>query len=223
MEVRLSSTSTPTTLRRHRGQNTPHSVATGRGLPSAQRPARTTGAHLHAGPGKAQKKGLLPSPAQKGGRSYHQAPGCFSCHRIRSLPGAPGPGGRTPGPELPSVQWMRSFRKLGGETDSRHALLQRWERSEARRPQLASVSRHIKTVWDASCNESEAQFTLFWFRMRWFFIIIFFSLGRRVIRNQGSKYSESGRHLGAEERFKRNGPRGATWRPLPAAPGTEFS
>lgn len=78
---------------------------------------------------------------------------------------------------------MRSFRKLGGETDSLHALLQRWERSEALRPQLASVSRHIKTVWDASCKESEAQFALFWFSNEVVFIIFFFS------RKEGDKKS----------------------------------
>lgn len=193
----MSSTSTPTIRWRHRVQNAGFLLPPSRWAKAFhlqrgwQRPPIST-----QGPESPGKGPTAVSHSEgRTGQSCHQAPGCVSCHRIRSLLGPP--------PGLVDARCRTPLRatdeKLleAGKRQTLHSLPQRRERSEARWARLAFVSRHIRTVWDASHKESEARFTLFWFRMRWFLLSFFFFLGRRALRNQESKYSESGRHLGA--------------------------
>lgn len=161
----------------------PHSIAMGKGLPSAERLPRTTGCRPPLRVQKGSDKGLAATSNSEGRTVLSSGPRLLLLlsywEPSWTAPHPPGLGGRPVLNSLMCNGWMRSFRKLGRETDSLHSLLQRWECSEARWPRLAFVSRHIKMVWDASHKESEAQFTLFWFRMRWFLLSFFFSEGGR--------------------------------------------
>lgn len=197
----------------------PHSIAMGKGLPSAERLVRTPGCRSPFRAQKGPEKGPAAVSNSEGRTVLSSGP------RLPLLPSYREPSW-TPRAlvdarcRTPLSAMDEKLLELRRERDDTHSLLQRWERSEARWPRLASISRHIKTVWYASHIESEVQFTLFWFRMRWFFIIIF--LGRRTRRNQKNQNTVNLEGIWEQKRDLRGMDTGSTlaWRPLPAAPGT---